>query len=128
MRALLDTHTFLWWITDDQRVSSRVRRILRNGSNEVFLSSVSGWEIIIKAQLGRLKLADDPARFIQEQIRLNSFQSLPVEMKHALHLFSLPTHHKDPFDRMLIAQAQLEGLPILTADTQIGLYSVEVIW
>jgi len=94
----------------------------------LFVSAASGWEIAIKAKLGRLQLPDEPQRFILEQLSLNAIQSLPIQMSHALHVFSLPDHHRDPFDRILISQAQLEGLPILTADPQISLYPVEVIW
>ena len=128
MKVLLDTHTFLWWITDHPKLPSRVREIIGDGNNELFVSAASGWEIAIKAKLGRLQLPDEPQRFILEQLSLNAIQSLPIQMSHALHLFSLPDHHRDPFDRILISQAQLEGLPILTADPQISLYPVEVIW
>lgn len=128
MKVLLDTHTFLWWITDHPKLPSRVREIIGDGNNELFVSAASGWEIAIKAKLGRLQLPDEPQRFILEQLSLNAIQSLPIQMSHALHVFSLPDHHRDPFDRILISQAQLEGLPILTADPQIALYPVEIIW
>jgi len=128
MRALLDTHTFIWWITDDPRLSPRVREIIGNGKNELFLSAASGWEMAIKAKLGRLQLSDSLERFIPEQMALNAIESLPVKMSHALHVYKLPDHHRDPFDRMLIAQAQLENMPILTVDPQISRYPVKVIW
>ena len=128
MKVLLDTHTFLWWITDHPQLSPRVREIIGDGNNELFVSAASGWEIAIKAKLGRLQLPDEPQRFILEQLSLNAIQSLPIQMSHALHVFTLPDHHRDPFDRILISQAQLEGLPILTADPQIALYPVEIIW
>jgi PIN domain nuclease of toxin-antitoxin system len=128
MKVLLDTHTFLWWITDDNRLSSSAREIITNGGNELFLSAATGWEIAIKAQLGRIKLPKEPHSFIAEQLRLNSIQSLPIQMSHALHIYSLPKHHRDPFDRMIIAQAQLEDLPILTMDPQIPKYQIKVIW
>lgn len=128
MRTLLDTHTFLWWITDDPQLSPRVRKIINDGNNELFLSAASGWEIAIKAQLGRLQLPDKPEPFISEQLVINAIQSLPIQMRHSLHIYTLPNFHRDPFDRMLIAQAQLENLSILTADPQIVRYPVEVIW
>lgn len=128
MRALLDTHTFLWWITDDPRLSPRARRIIENGENHLFLSAASGWEMAIKAKLGRLQLPGDLERFIIEQLSLNAIESLPIQMAHALHVYRLPDHHRDPFDRLLIAQAQLENLPILTADPQIARYLVKTIW
>lgn len=128
MKALLDTHVFLWWITDDQRLSSRVREIIADGTNEILFSAASGWEIAIKTRLGRLQLPDDPKIFIPEQLELNAIEVLPVQIGHALHVYQLPSHHRDPFDHLLIAQAQLEKLPILTADPQISRYPVEIIW
>jgi PIN domain nuclease of toxin-antitoxin system len=128
MKLLLDAHTFLWWITDDQKLSGRAREIISDGSNELFLSAATGWEIAIKVQIGRLKLPEEPIRFILEQMRINAIQSLPIQMNHALHVSTLPQHHRDPFDRLLIAQAQLEGLPVLSSDHQLANYQVEVIW
>ncbi len=128
MKALLDTHTFLWWIIDSPKLSSHVCEIISDGNNDLFLSAASGWEIAIKAQLGRLRLPDDPERFIPDQLTANAIQSLPIQMSHALHVYTLPNHHRDPFDRMLVAQAQLENLAILSADPQVAQYPVEVIW
>ena len=128
MKVLLDTHVFLWWITDDPRLSPRAREIIANGANVLFLSAASGWEIAIKTKLGRLRLPDKPERFILKQLESNAIEVLPVQMSHALHVYALPDHHRDPFDRLLIAQAQLEKLPILTADPQISRYEVETIW
>ena len=128
MKALLDTHTFLWWITDQPRLPQGVRAIIENGGNEIFVSAATGWEIIIKFQLGRLILPDDPETYLMDQIQRNAFQTLPIRIDHSLHLLALPSLHKDPFDRMLIAQAQFEHLSILTSDKQIARYPVEVIW
>ena len=128
MKILLDTHAFLWWIADDQKLSGRAREIISDGGNELFLSAAAGWEIAIKVQIGRLKLPEEPIRFILDQMRINAIQSLPIQMNHALHVSTLPQHHRDPFDRLLIAQAQLEGLPVLSSDHQLGNYQVEVIW
>ncbi|MBI4697885.1 MAG: type II toxin-antitoxin system VapC family toxin [Nitrospirae bacterium] len=128
MKALLDTHTFLWWITDNHMLSERARNFISDGRNELFLSSASAWEIAVKAQLGLIEIPDKPEIFISDQISANAIQSLPIQIAHALHVYNLPFHHRDPFDRMLIAQAQLEGLPILTNDSQISLYTVKVIW
>lgn len=128
MRALLDTHTFLWWITDDPQLSPRVREIISSGENKLFLSAASGWEMAVKAALGKLTFPGSLKIFIIEQLAVNGIDSLPVELAHALHVSTLPVIHRDPFDRLLIAQAQLEDLPILTADPQIGRYDVEVIW
>ncbi len=128
MKVLLDTHTFLWWITDDPKLSLRVRGIISDGENEIFVSAATGWEIAIKSQIGRLKLPDEPQRFILEQMKINGMKSLPIEMRHALHVSTLPTYHQDPFDRILIAQAQMEDLPVLSADPEIGKYEVTIIW
>jgi len=128
MRLLLDTHTFLWWVADDPRLSKKACEVIGNGKNQLFLSAASGWEIAIKAKLGRLQMPDDLEHFILEQMALNTIENLPVILSHALHVYTLPDYHRDPFDRLLISQAQLEGLPILTADPQISQYSVEVVW
>src|SRR4030042_1703336 len=99
MKILLDTHAFLWWITDDQKLSSRAREVISDAENELYFSAASGWEISIKVQIGRLKLPDDPQHFILGQMRTNAIQSLPILMSHALHVSTLPDHHRDPFDR-----------------------------
>lgn len=128
MKVLLDTHAFLWWIGDDPQLSPQARKIISDGANILYLSAASSWEIAIKAKLGKLKLPSNLASFIAEQLADNAITSLAVEMHHALHVYALPDYHRDPFDRMLIAQAQLEKLPILTADPQIARYPVEVLW
>jgi len=128
MKALLDTHTFLWWLSDDSRLSDKIRQIISDSANELYLSAASGWEIAIKSRLGRLDLPDNLEGFISEQIAFNAMQSLPIKMSHALHAHSLPVLHRDPFDRMLVSQCQLEKLPILTKDAQIAAYDVEVVW
>jgi len=128
MKALLDTHAFLWWINDDPRLSDAVRELIGNGENALFLSAASGWEIAVKVQLGRLAVQGDPEQFILEQLALNDIAVLPISMNHALRTAALPDHHRDPFDRMLIAQSQIEQLPIVTADSLIARYAVEIIW
>lgn len=128
MKALLDTQVFLWWISDDPRLSSRASAIITDGENRLFLSAASGWEIAIKVRLGRLTLPEPLETFVPEQMALNAIEGLPIQMSHALHVYTLPDHHRDPFDRLLIAQAQLENLPILSADPQISLYAVETVW
>lgn len=128
MRVLLDTHVFLWWITDDPRLSKQAREIISDGKNLLFFSAASGWEIAIKAKLGKLSVPDNLEAFIIEQLAENAITPLPVRLSHALHVYNLPVHHRDPFDRILIAQAQVEDLPILTGDPAIAQYPVEVIW
>ena len=128
MKVLLDTHTFLWWIANDSQLSERARTVIEDADHQLFLSAASGWEIAIKTRIGKLKLADDLQGFVSEQLRINAIQVLPIQMAHALQMATLPDHHRDPFDRMLVAQSQLEQLPILTIDPQIAKYSVTVIW
>lgn len=128
MRVLLDTHTFLWWITDDKQLSLTARGIIGDSQNELFLSVASGWEIAIKAQLGKLKMPSNLEQFIVEQLLHNAIGSLPIQLSHALHVYTLPRLHRDPFDRLLVAQSQLENMPILTVDRQIEQYTVQVIW
>jgi len=128
MKYLLDTNAFLWWITDNDSLSDRAREIIRDSRNALFLSAASGWEIAIKAGLGRLDLQENPEKLIPEQMLLNDIQGLPIQMSHALHVHALPEHHRDPFDRMLVAQCQLEEMPIVTSDPQIAEYDVEVVW
>ena len=94
----------------------------------LYLSAVSAWEIAMKVALGRLELSGEPAILVPEQMAANSIEPLPVQISHALHVYSMPSHHRDPFDRMLVAQSQIEGLPILTSDARIGYYDVEVVW
>ncbi|MEW5920436.1 MAG: type II toxin-antitoxin system VapC family toxin [Bacillota bacterium] len=128
MKVLLDTHTFLWWISDNPQLSDEARKLISNGENILFLSAASGWEIAIKTGLGKLTLPADITSFIMGQMHLNSITPLPVELNHALHVYTLPKLHRDPFDRILIAQAQVESLSILTADPQFAAYQVKVIW
>jgi len=128
MKFLLDTHTFLWWITDKPNLSDCVRDIIVDGNNEMFLSAASGWEIVIKSRIGRIQLTENPDTFLLNQLSLNAIQSMPITMRHALYVNNLPDIHKDPFDRIIIAQSILEDMPILTKDHYMAKYNVKVIW
>ncbi len=128
MRLLLDTHVFLWWIAGDHRLSEKAVKVISEADNRLFLSAASGWEIAIKAKLGKLNIDGDVTSFIIEQMRLNSIEQLPVMLSHALHVSTLEALHRDPFDRLLVAQAQLERMPILTADRHVTIYPVETVW
>lgn len=128
MRLLLDTHAFLWWIGDDPRLSDPARSAIGNGANEVFFSVVSAWEIAIKAGLGRVEVPQPLGDFVTEQVRVNGFEVLPVHMRHALAVSSLPDLHRDPFDRMLVAQGLQEGLTLVSGDPEIARYDTEVAW
>ncbi len=128
MNVLLDTHAFLWWVIDDSRLSDTARATIANPDNIIHLSVVSAWEIIIKERTGKLSLPEPPETYIPSRLASNQFASLTVQMQHVLQVASLPNHHRDPFDRLLIAQSQTEQIPILTVDPVISLYSVNTIW
>lgn len=128
MKFLLDTHIFLWWLTDAPQLPPYIRKTIGAGNADLFLSAASCWEIAIKAQLGRIDLPDKPGIFISHQMALNAVQGLPIQPNHALHVFNLPGHHRDPFDRIIIAQAQIERLPIITSDPLFAKYKVKVVW
>jgi PIN domain nuclease of toxin-antitoxin system len=115
VRLLLDTHVLLWWLDDDPRMSVRSRTLIGRGDNAVVVSIVSIWEIAIKAGLGRLEVPTDLRGYLQGQIARNQFELLPVLLEHAVAVRDLPLHHRDPFDRMLIAQSQIERLALVTA-------------
>ena len=128
MRLLLDTHAFLWWIGDDPKLPARARKAISGERNEVFLSVASVWELAIKTRIGRLRLAEDLGDFVTQHVAINGFQVLPVHVRHALHVSTLPDHHGDPFDRMLVAQAQIESLVLVSGDEEIARYAVTVVW
>ena len=128
MRLLLDTHAFLWWIADDERLSSRAAALISDGKNEVFFSAASAWELVVKAGLGRVELPDPIERFVPDQLERNGFQALPIELRHALTISSLPSLHRDPFDRMLVAQAVAEGMTLVSGDRAMKGYPVHVEW
>ena len=128
MRILLDTCTFLWIIADAPEHSTRARELFGDPGNEVFLSSVSTWEISIKDALGRLPLPEAPERFIPTQREQHGVETLPLEESATLHLTRLPQLHKDPFDRMLICQAIIHGMVIITPDELILQYPVRSTW
>jgi PIN domain nuclease of toxin-antitoxin system len=114
-------------VSEPERLSKQVRRRIINPANERVLSAVSAWEISIKYSIGKLELPQPPIEFVPSRMALTLATPLAVEFRHVLQASSLPFHHRDPFDRLLIAQAQLENLPILTADDQFSKYDVEVI-
>ena len=123
MSLLLDTHVLLWWRLDSRRLREDARRHIE-GAARVFVSAASGWEVAIKVDKGRLRLKDPFLRLVEA----SGFQKLPVTLEHAERLIGLPNHHKDPFDRMLVAQAQVEGLTLVSHDRAFEPYGVPVIW
>jgi PIN domain nuclease of toxin-antitoxin system len=129
LRILLDTHVFLWWVSErGARVSDRARESLGDGATEAAMSIASVWELAIKAGSGRIDLPDAIERYVPDRLRHHGFDLMSIDLAHAFRAGALPRIHGDPFDRMLIAQAQVEGLPIMTADPAISLYDVETIW
>lgn len=128
MRLLLDTQVFLWAAGTPERLSPRARRAVEAGGNEVFLSAASVWEIAIKTQIGRLLLTHDFESFVPERMAERSLVALPVLMPHAVKVASLPDVHRDPFDRLLVAQAIVEDLHLVTADRRLRDYPVKVVW
>ena len=128
MKVLLDTHVFLWLMSDHPNLSSTAKKIFLDSSNDILLSAVSGFEIAVKHGLGKLKLSEPPTIFMRQRIDNNNLIELAIIMAHATYLQDLPKHHRDPFDRLLIAQAMVEGIPLLTADKQLSAYPVECIW
>lgn len=124
MNLLLDSHAFLWWLAEDPKLSAEARQAVADPSSAVHVSAASVWELSIKAALGRLDLngAD-----LVEEIGENAFIELPMTARHAAHAASLPRHHDDPFDRMLIAQARVEGLTVVTRDSVFPAYGVTVV-
>jgi len=128
VRLLLDTHAFLWWIAGDERLSPRASALIGDGSNEVLVSAASAWEIVAKSRLGRVEVPTPVDRFFTAQLEANSFIPLPIQMRHALGLEALPDVHRDPFDRILVAQAVAEELTLVSRDRVLRGYPVAVEW
>ena len=120
MRLLLDTHALLWSLTEPRKLSGGTRAALADARNDIFVSAVSGWEIAIKRALGKLEAPDD----LEAGVRQQGFLPLDLTFRHAEQAGALPPHHGDPFDRMLVAQAQVEGLVVVTRDARIPLYGI----
>ncbi len=127
MKLLLDTQVWLWMHLDPSRLSPEVRERFVDSRNELVLSAASSWEIAIKHSLGKLPLPEPPATYIPDRMRRDDVNGLDVTLVHTLHVATLPHHHGDPFDRLLVAQAQLEKLPLVTADRHIPRYDVEIV-
>jgi PIN domain nuclease of toxin-antitoxin system len=128
MRILLDTCTFLWLVSDAHELSDHARELYADPDNEVYLSSVSAWEMAVKYMLGRLPLPEPPERFVPAQRKLHQIDPLQLDEEAALQLTRLPLLHKDPFDRMLVCQAIIHHLVILTPDDLVNQYPVRSMW
>lgn len=125
---LLDTHTILWWLFDDPKLSAKAKKIISAPSHHIFVSSVSAWEISIKHRLGKLPEIGDIIEKFTHYIRKERFEMLPITVEHGLLAGSLSGEHKDPFDRMLIAQAKTEHFTIITTDQVFKKFDVPVVW
>ena len=128
MRFLLDTHAFLWFILNEKSLSPTARQLIVDPGNTIEVSPASYWELAIKIALGKYALNQPFETFLNDQIAKNGFRILPVEIKHAALLTTLPMHHRDPFDRLLIAQSLVEQIPLVGADPQFDLYGVQRLW
>ena len=128
MKLLLDTHAFLWWVGGAPAFGRRARAEVANPDNEVFVSIASCWELAIKLSLGKLRLPQSLDRFIQEQLTRNSFVLVALDFRHVIRVADLPFHHRDPFDRVLVAQALQDDLAIVSADRVFRKYGVTVVW
>ena len=128
MRLLLDTVTFIWLAEGDTNLSLSARGLISDPTNDVFLSAASAWEIVIKHGLGRLTLKLPPEDYVEQQRRLHRIESLPIDETATLQVGKLPSLHRDPFDRIIVAQAIVQGLAIVTSDRLIKMYPVRVVW
>ena len=128
MKLLLDTQCWLWWLTDPDLLSGSALEAIRAAENDVYLSAASSWEISIKWAIKKLSLPKRPSEFVPSRLARDGFLSLPIEHVHALRVSELPLHHRDPFDRILIAQAQIEHLAFVTSDPLIRKYDVELLF
>jgi PIN domain nuclease of toxin-antitoxin system len=128
VRALLDTHTLLWWLCDDQSLSKRARAFISNTGNVGIVSAASAWEIATKLRLGKLPTAAELAADFVGYVERENFEPLSISPEHAIRAGLLPGPHKDPFDRMLIAQTQAEGVPVISNDAIFDAYGIRRIW
>lgn len=128
MKVLLDTHILLWLSADSSKLSDRVKTIILEEQNSLFLSLASIWELQIKSQLGKLSLTRPLPDLLKQQCETNDINLLPIALEHIFTLNDLPHHHRDPFDRLLLAQSKFEKMPILSIDSIFDAYEVERIW
>ena len=128
MKVLLDTHCFLWIVTGDHRLSETARQTFLNPGNLLYFSAASFWELCIKESLGKIALQNGWIETVQNELTVNTIQWLPIEIPHCVKVTQLPFHHRDPFDRMLIAQATVENMQLLSRDARLSAYAVACIW
>jgi PIN domain nuclease of toxin-antitoxin system len=127
-RFLIDTHCWIWWNAQQDRLPPKVIEVITDKHNEIVFSVVSAWEISIKYALGKLQLPFEPSEYVPSRLAVNQMTVLPVQLSHTLRVATLPHHHGDPFDRLLVATGQVEGLTLITADTKFEAYDIEIFW
>jgi PIN domain nuclease of toxin-antitoxin system len=125
---LLDTHAFLWFVLNDAQLSVAASALITNPSHEIEISPATYWEIAIKISLGKYSLSEPLDAFMEREMAANQFRILPIEPRHVAPLTDLPFHHRDPFDRLIIAQAMAEQIPVVSADTAFDAYPVKRLW
>ncbi|HEX8355152.1 MAG TPA: type II toxin-antitoxin system VapC family toxin [Pyrinomonadaceae bacterium] len=128
MKLLLDTHAFIWWLGEPEKLSPKALALLADGDNDLLLSVASVWEMQIKIQLGKLKFTVSLSELVESHRQTNGMEVLPIELGHVLALDALPAHHKDPFDRLLVAQSNVEGASLVSRDPVFSSYPVRLIW
>jgi PIN domain nuclease of toxin-antitoxin system len=128
MKLLFDTHAFIWWDSEPQKLTPQIEALCRDRSNTLIFSVASAWEMQIKSELGKMRFEMPLASIVENQTQTNGVQVLPILLPHVLALENLPPHHKDPFDRLLIAQAIAENAVLLSADPVFAQYPVQVLW
>ncbi len=128
MQILLDTHTLIWWLTDDARMSTLARTLIADPANEILVSAASAWEVSTKHRIGKLRGFEDLVARYAEIVDGEGFLALPIDRRNALRAGSYPSEHRDPFDRMLAAQSELLAIPLLTNDTALHDFPCKVVW
>ncbi len=128
MNYLLDTHSFIWFVEGHSALSSEARRLIEDSTNGIFVSIATIWEMAIKTSLGKLQLSQPFDLFVTNQLMLNDITILDITISHTLHVAALPLHHRDPFDRLIIAQSMTESFPIISTDRMLDSYEIVRIW
>lgn len=128
MNLLLDSHAFRWFVWDDSRLAANAKAAIEEPGNHKFVSVAACWEIAIKAGMNKLALGEAAATFLPRELATNRFDLLNIDLAHVAHVESLPMHHRDPFDRLLVSQSKLERMPLVSADVQFDLYGIDRLW
>jgi PIN domain nuclease of toxin-antitoxin system len=128
MTVLMDTHSFIWFVDGNSQLSARARTLIEDPANDKFLSMASIWEMAVKISLGKLSIAQPFEQFIPHQLQINGFEMLEIKFDHIVRVSNLPFHHRDPVDRLLIAQCLVERIPVISVDSVFDAYSVQRLW